>query len=120
MLRLGSAPGVRVFRNSVGEGWVGRTIRHDGDRLLLAHPRRVTFGWCPGSSDVLGFQSLTITPEMVGRTLAQLVAVEVKGPRGVLSDAQKRFLAMAHRSGAAAGVARSVDDALEILGRDSA
>ncbi|GCE85139.1 VRR-NUC domain-containing protein [Komagataeibacter diospyri] len=116
MLRVGSLHGVRLFRNSVGEGWVGRTIRHEGSRLLLEHPRRVTFGWCPGSSDLLGYRSREITPDMVGQTVAQLVAIEVKGPRGRATMEQARFIEVVRRHGATAGVARSVDEALATLG----
>lgn len=116
MLRVGSLHGVRLFRNSVGEGWVGRTIRHDGNRLLLENPRRVTFGWCPGSSDLLGYRSREVTPDMVGQTVAQLVAIEVKGPRGRPTIEQTRFLEVVRRHGAAAGLARSVDEALAALG----
>lgn len=67
--------------------------------------RLVRYGLCKGSADVIG-----IAPG--GRFLA----VEVKTPRGRVTEAQERFLAAVRRAGGVAGVARSVDDALRLVG----
>lgn len=46
----------------------------------------------------------------------QILAIEVKTPRGVASDEQKRFIEMINQSGGLAFVARSVDDVIDNLG----
>lgn len=64
----------------------------------------VKFGLCPGSSDLIG-----IDPE--GRFLA----VEVKQPKGKVTAKQQQFIEAVRAAGGVAGVARSVEDALEII-----
>ncbi|MEM7046052.1 MAG: VRR-NUC domain-containing protein [Pseudomonadota bacterium] len=82
----------RVFRNNVG---------------VATYPggERVRYGLCPGSSDLIGWMPVTITPEMVGKTVAVFLAVEVKGPRGRLSGAQENFLERVKKAG---GIGRCV------------
>lgn len=46
----------------------------------------------------------------------QIAFVEVKDYKGRAREDQKRFLAMMHKYGYRAGVARTVDDALKIIG----
>ena len=72
--------------------------------VLLDEPRRLHAGLCVGSSDIIG-----ITPD--GRFLA----VEVKTKTGRVSDEQQRFIDAVRRKGGVAGVARSVEEALQIL-----
>jgi hypothetical protein len=69
-------------------------------------------GCHPGVSDIIGVVPPSIKREWAGKILA----IEVKTPRGRLSDYQKRFLAMIKRDGGIAGVARSVDDLIDLLG----
>lgn len=64
----------------------------------------VRFGLCPGSSDLIG-----ICPD--GRFLA----IEVKTPKGKATEAQERFISAVRATGGRAGVARSVNDALDIM-----
>lgn len=68
----------------------------------------------PGTSDLIGHHTVTITPDMVGRQVAVFVAIEAKD-RGRLTPAQRAFLLAVHRAGGIAGCARSVDDARAIL-----
>lgn len=89
--------GWRVFRNNVGV-------------LLDARGVPVRYGLGNGSADLVGWRSVTITPEMVGQQIAQLVAVEVKGPRGKVSEAQARWLATVEADGGLAIVARGPED----------
>ncbi len=96
------SPDVRLFRNNVGT-------------CKAADGRFVRFGLCPGSSDLIGLKSVTITPDMVGQRVALFCAVEVKTPRGRVTDEQQRFLDFVQRSGGLAGVARSTDDLKTIL-----
>ncbi|NDC35967.1 MAG: hypothetical protein EBZ51_11485 [Synechococcaceae bacterium WB9_2_112] len=75
----------------------------------------VTFGLCPGSADLIGYRTVTITPEMVGQTVAVFCAVEVKAERGRPTPQQLAFLEHIGSAGGRAGIARSVDDANRIL-----
>jgi hypothetical protein len=75
----------------------------------------VRYGLCKGSSDLIGWRSTTITPEMVGQQLAVFTAIEVKD-RGTPTPEQLHFIAQVQAAGGLAGVARSVDEAKAILG----
>jgi hypothetical protein len=96
-----SAKGVTTFRNNVGVAQFP-----DGSR--------VEYGLCPGSSDLIGWTPVTITPEMVGRTIAVFTAIEVKQPGKYPSANQRIFLANVTRAGGISGIARSPEDALNI------
>lgn len=76
--------------------------------------RLVRYGLCPGSSDLIGLRTVTITPDMVGQRLAVFTAIEVKD-RGRVTPEQQRFITAVQQAGGLAGVARSVDDARTIL-----
>lgn len=103
-------PQVRLFRNNNG-------------RLRDATGGYVTYGLGPGTSDLVGFEAVIITPQMVGHTIAQFVAVEVKtpsaAPRGRRErehwDRQHNFLAMVRAHGGRSGFARTLAQARLIL-----
>lgn len=69
----------------------------------------------PGGSDLIGYRRVTITPEMVGQDLAVFAAVEVKTPKGRVKAEQQQFVDHIRSAGGIAGVARSVDEAKNIL-----
>ena len=77
--------------------------------------RPVRFGLCEGSADLIGYHSVTITPDMVGQTVAVFAAVEVKAERGRPTPAQTAFLEHVRQAGGRAGIARSIGDAERIL-----
>ncbi|MDD2863962.1 MAG: VRR-NUC domain-containing protein [Methylococcales bacterium] len=101
-LALGRRANVRMFRNNVG---LFKT--KDG--------RNVQTGLCVGSSDLIGFQSITITPEMVGQKIAVFTAIEVKTEKGKVSPQQDKFIEMVGRFGGIGTVVRSVDEAMDVL-----
>lgn len=107
-IRLEAArQGLILFRNNVGLGWVGRLISNIRGRVIIENARPLHAGLCDGSSDLIGWTSVEITPEMVGRTMAIFTAVEVKTKTGRASEAQKNFLGVVTKAGG-----------LAILGRD--
>lgn len=67
------------------------------------------------SSDWIGYQSVLVTPSMVGRCIAQFVAIEAKSKDGVLSTGQENFLNAVKDAGGKAGVARNAEDCETIL-----
>ncbi|GEM_PF-253835 len=113
-LAVGSLPGVRLFRNQVGQGAAGQIVGRPGDGLLLVKGNPVTMGLCKGSSDLIGWRVLTITPDMVGQTVAQFVALEVKTITGRASPDQRNFLDVVERAGGLAALVRSADEAKNV------
>ena len=104
-LAVGLRKDLRLFRNNTGSLPDPRT------------GRPVQFGLARGSADLIGFRTVTITPDMVGKQIAVFTSIEVKTPKGRLSKEQSNWLALIKRSGGIAGVARSIQDANEILGK---
>ena len=103
-LALGTRPDLRLFRNNTGT-------------LKDQHGRPVQFGLCKGSADLIGWRTVTITPDMVGQQVAVFTSIEVKTPTGKLRPEQQQWLNVVQANGGIAGVARSVMDALQILGQ---
>ena len=102
-LELGLRPDLRIFRNQVGQLPDPRT------------GRPVQFGLARGSADLIGWRTVTITPDMVGQRVAVFTSIEVKTPTGRLTSAQSAWLHTVSVSGGIAGVARSTADALCIV-----
>lgn len=118
LLRFGRGA-TRLFRINSGMGWVGKILSRTKDMIVLDNPR--PFHGAPaGSSDLIGWHSITVTPDMVGRRLAVFVAVEVKTRTGRERTEQQRFVDAVRRSGGVALFARdeqAVADALAAAGR---
>ena len=102
-LALGQHSDLRLFRNETGKLPDPRTGRW------------VQFGLAKGSSDLIGFKTVKITPEMIGQEVAQFVSIEIKTERGKLTEVQENWLQKVKSSGGIVGVARSIQDALKIV-----
>ena len=98
-----SVLGARLLRNQVGQY---RLALPDCGRCQT-EGRVIRSGLAVGSSDLIGWHRVTITPEMVGRTLAVFTAVEVKSKRGRPTKDQTRFLQAITDQGGFAGIARA-------------
>lgn len=107
---------VRLFNNPVGNGWMGKVVAETASVVTLAQPRRIAFGLHPGSADLIGWRTVTITPDMVGRSIAVLASVEVKSETGRPRDDQIHWAETVRAAGGFAGVARSPEQARLILG----
>ena len=68
------------------------------------------FGLCKGSADLIGWRTVTITPEMVGQQVAVFTSIEVKSATGRLRSEQQQWLDAVQKAGGIAAVARSVAD----------
>jgi hypothetical protein len=103
-IRIACSTGAtRLFRNNTG------TLRDQ-------HGRPVQFGLCKGSADLIGYRTITITPDMVGQQVAVFrLSIEVKTPTGRIRPEQQAWLETVQAAGGIAGVARSVEDALRIM-----
>jgi hypothetical protein len=98
----------RVQLEATRKGW--RVFRNNVGQLLDARGVPVRYGLMVGSGDLIGWRPVTITPDMVGQQLAQFVSLEVKGPRGVVSEAQQRWAGMVERAGGLALVVRGAEE----------
>ncbi len=102
-IRLACSIGTcRLFRNNTG------TLRD-------INGRPVTFGLCKGSADLIGWRSVTITSEMVGQQVAIFSSIEVKAATGSIRPEQQQWLNAVQAAGGIAGVARSVEEAMDLL-----
>jgi len=70
----------------------------------------------PGTSDLIGWESVEITPAMVGKRIAVFVAVEVKD-LDEATEEQLNFIEQVRAAGGLAGVAHDAAEAAEILGQ---
>lgn len=108
-----SALGARLFRNNVGVGWAGKLQKHDGSTVTLKNARPLHAGLCEGSSDLIGWQSVEITSDMVGTRVAVFFAVEVKSDEGRATVEQLNFLSAVREAGGYSTIARSLEDLAE-------
>lgn len=113
LLAIGKRPDIRLFRNNTGQGWQGQTVR-DGAKLIIMNPRPLMAGLHKGSSDLIGWKTVEITPDMVGQKLAVFCAVEVKTGSGRTTAEQDNFL-QAVRDAGGIGVIMRDDSQTELL-----
>ena len=105
---LGSRDDVRIFCN-----FSGRVIYETEDGKERQFKAGLTK---KGSSDLIGFQSVVITEEMVGQTIAVFLAIEVKKDEKTKpTEAQWNFIRQVRRHGGLAGKAGSLKEAEDIL-----
>ena len=97
-----SDAGARTFRNNVGQ-------------FKAENGRMVSFGLCKGSSDLIGWKTVEITQEMVGKKVAVFLAIECKSFKGKPTADQLNFIRVVRESGGLAGVAKSADQAVEVI-----
>lgn len=105
-----------LFRANTGTAWTGNKVdKLPGGRVLIHDARPFSTGLPPGFADTFGLVPVVITPDMVGQTIGQFLAGEVKTADGRLSDKQRAFLQAISNNGGRAGVWRSVEDALRMV-----
>lgn len=85
----------------------------------MGYDKPILLGWlAEGSPDWIGYESVTITPNMIGRKVAVFVGLEAKRPvGGVVSKEQQAFLDNARDAGAMVGVVRSWENCDEARAR---
>jgi hypothetical protein len=115
LLAVGTLPGVRVFRNTIGEGWSGKRVQGPKDLVILRNASYVTWGLCPGSHDLIGWKSVVVTPEMIGQRLAIFLGGEIKTDAGKLSSEQRNFHRNLLEAGGISGIWRNPDEALKTI-----
>jgi hypothetical protein len=108
LLKIGRLPGIRIFRNNVGMGYQGKAeFFKNPIRVLITNFRMIKFGLLVGSGDYIGWKSVVVTPEMVGKKVAVFLSVEIKSEDGKRSEEQENWSAIVRYSG---GIAVFIDD----------
>lgn len=105
----------RLFNNPVGIAWSGKIAHRTSTELTLLHPRAIHFGLADGSADLIGWRTITISPDMVGGQVAVFTSVEAKTPTGRVDPKQKQWRDAVHAAGGLAAIVRSVDDGRLLL-----
>lgn len=100
-----SMGGVPLWRNNTGKA---RTV--DGRFIKFGIPSADG-----GGSDLIGITPVTITADMVGKKIGVFTAVEVKSKSGRATKAQLQFIENVKNWGGIAGVARSEQEALDLI-----
>jgi len=119
-----------LFRLNSGIAWVsgasgpGRMRRLRDGSVVLADARPVALGFSKtdgkavsGPGDLIGWQSMVVTPDMVGKRVAVFCSIEGKrgDGKGRASAEQKKWRALLIRDGGIAVIADSSDKAVAAL-----
>jgi hypothetical protein len=93
----------RLWRNNVG------AYKTDAGHWIR-------YGVCnPGGSDLLGFRTIEIKPEHVGKRIAQFVAFEVKQPGEDPTEEQLKFGKIVNKNGGLFAVVHDEEEAEIIM-----
>ncbi len=96
-------------------GWTGRMTKI-GEKVVLENARPLHSGLIKGSSDLIGWQTVLVTPGMVGKKIAIFTAIEVKKSNaGRASSEQINFIEQVRESGGIAGIAFDEESAKSII-----
>jgi hypothetical protein len=116
---LGRDSNVKLFNNPGGVAFQGEplpSINRSRDNVIsLKNPRRMEFGLTKGACDLIGWKTVTITSDMVGKQIAQFIGIEVKTPVGRLQPGQGIFIGNVNEAGGIAGIARSPEEARRLI-----
>ena len=104
---------IRMFRNNVGVAYQGNVKRIGFRSVIIRNCSAIRFGLCPGSSDLIGWKSVTVTPEMVGKQVAVFTAIEVKRPnKSKTTKGQINFIEQVKKAG---GIGMILSDITEVI-----
>ena len=94
---LGCGEHKRLIRINAGFAWTGDIISKTNGKIILGNPRPfhgVPAGW----PDLIGWEVVEITKDMVGKKIAVFCAEEIKAT-GSLSPEQKKFKKLLSKMG---------------------
>ncbi len=118
--------GHRLFRQNTGLGWAGRVEKYSQPRSVLIQPqdavirnaRPLQAGLCTGSSDLIGWITREVTPDMLKKQIAIFTAIEVKYGKTRTTVEQHRFINAVNNSGGIGKIIHSIDELGGIFGND--
>lgn len=124
-LAAAALAGTVLFRANSGRAWLGSgpPRRLTDGSVVIPGARPIALGLAlangdpvVGQSDLLGWRTITVTPDMVGCRVAVFAAIEAKREVGGRTSAdQRRFVDVVQRAGGIAGVANTPEAAVRIL-----
>jgi hypothetical protein len=106
---------VVTWRSNAGSFWGEKVVSNNGHYLLLEHPTKIE-GLPAGFADILCIISTVVTHEIVGQIIGVARFIEAKAEGDTVKPNQDKFMVMMRKKGAKAGIARLVEDALQIIG----
>ena len=109
----------RLFRCNRGTGWTGKvervarptTVTMGPSDVLIRGARPLHAGLNDGNGDLIGWHSIVVTPDMVGRRVAVFASLEGKEGNGRMSAEQRVWRDQVRAAGGIAEEVRSVEDA---------
>lgn len=104
-IRLAVSPHAIMLRVNSGTFWQGTRVWDARRNQYILTDIRPAAGAPKGTSDLIGIR----------RDDGKFVAIECKTPRGRLREDQKLFIDAILKSNGIAGIARSAEDALNLL-----
>lgn len=114
-----------LFRCNTGTAWVGggKPSRRTDGSVLIPAARPVALGLSfpdgkpvNGTHDLLGWTTIEITPEMVGKSFAVFTSIEAKNSDGGRrSPDQIKFMNILMKAGGISGFASSPEEAEAVL-----
>jgi hypothetical protein len=110
-----SQGGARIFRNNTAVAWVGTKLKSAPGTVMLKDARPLHAGLCQGSSDLIGWKTVTISTDMIGKKIAVFTAIEVKSKTGRVTPEQLNFIQQVRNSGGISGIARDAEQAQQII-----
>ncbi len=95
---------------------MGNKLVWSKDRRVLTiyGPRPVKFGLAKDSGDLIGWRSVVVTPEMVGKKIAIFTSGEVKVPGKKLAPGQENWMRAVRGAGGIADVVYGPDDLIKL------
>jgi hypothetical protein len=112
--------GSRLFRANSGRGWAGKSVGpfknpgnisvEPGD--ILIKKARPFNGMQAGTSDLIGWTTIQITPDMVGKSAAIYTAAEVKAGSTRTTRQQTAYVRTVNEAGGIGVIARKLEDLL--------
>lgn len=106
-LHWGLRRDIKLFLNPVGHGFVSNFVKDLPGGLFLKNPRRVNYGLCPGSCDLIGW--------VIFKDIAVFLAIEVKTEHDEARPDQVQFINNVNAAGGIAGVVKSAAEADRLL-----
>jgi len=101
----------------VAVGWVGKLRYRKREAVTLDPARVLHAGLAKGSSDLIGWTVVTVTPDMVGKRVAVFTSIEAKTPGVPVEHEQAAWINKVLADGGIAGVVYTVEEYDQIVTR---
>jgi hypothetical protein len=103
---------IQLFRNNVGVA----AAYNFKTRSLRKPLQIIRYGLTQGSGDFIGYKTVEIKPDDVGKKVAVFLSVEAKNPnKHLISEEQKQFQEQVNNDGGIALIVKNMEDLKEIL-----